>query len=75
MTTQTIVLLLLLVPLALLVLACIEGWKNMSSPDPQQTVEPQKSDTGTSQGHRPVLHRGPLLHQPRALAVKRRELH
>jgi hypothetical protein len=64
MNTQTIVILLLLVPLALLVLACIEGWKTMSSPRPQRRVE-QKSDTGSSQARRPLLHRGPLLRQRR----------
>ena len=59
MTTQTIVILLLLVPLALLLLACIEGWKAMSSPHPQGRVKPQKRVTGTSQVRRPLLHRGP----------------
>ena len=65
MTTQTIVILLLLFPLALLVLACIGGWKTVSSPHPQRRVEPQKRDTGTSQVRRPLLHRGPLLRQLR----------
>ena len=65
MNAQTIVILLLLVPLALLVLACIEGWKSMSSPRRQRRVEPQKSDIGTSQARPPLLHRGPLLPQRR----------
>jgi hypothetical protein len=64
MNTQTIVILLLLIPLALLVLACIGGWKTMS-PRPQERVEPQKSDTGTSQARRPLLHRGNLVRQQR----------
>jgi hypothetical protein len=65
MTTQTIVILVLLAPLALLVLACIEGWKTMSSLRPQRTVEPQKSDTESSQARRSPLHRGPLLRRQR----------
>jgi hypothetical protein len=64
MTTQTIVILLLLFPLALLVLACFGGWKTVSSPHPQRKVE-QKRDTGTGQVRRPLLHLGPLLRQLR----------